>query len=385
MTQSHFKKILWRGGCLAALALYTYVQNYRLKRQDYLLESPRYGGALDGFSIAVLSDLNFPKHRVDLKDLLKQTKASQVDMIALTGNILNQEGSLNLSELAAFARELTTLAPTFAVYGPNELKHPQAPQMERLFREYGVQFLHDQAVDLTYKGQAITIMGLMEKGNRSFLKGDALRHVDLTPKQTQQVKILLASHPEAFLRYHEDLSKSPDLVLSGLATGGSIHLGPLGGLYAPSQGYLPKYTEGIFRLPGNPYKSLLISRGIGRASLGVRVNNRPELVRVQLTASREDQLKDWACDLGEETDQSEYSQPGPDRQENLNEGIMVYDDRPSQHYSQPDHVLIQDQGGDYLLEPLPEEKVGAEDLPLAVDPSHPASPIRPLPDLEEDN
>lgn len=384
MTQSHLKKILWRGGCLAALALYGYVQNYRLKRQDYLLESPRYAGAVDGFSIAVLSDLNFPKHRVDLKDLLHKTRASQADMIALTGNILDQEGTLDLNALAHFARELTAIAPVFAVYGPHELKHPQAPQMERIFRNYGVQFLHDQAVDLTYKGQAITIMGLMEKGNRAFLKGDALRHIDLTPKQTQQVKILLASHPEAFLRYHEDLSKSADLVLSGLATGGSLNLGPLGGLYAPGQGYLPKYTEGVFRLPGNPYKSLLISRGIGRASLGVRINNRPELVRVQLTASTEDQLKERAQGVAETPERS-ASRSGKSGQEELGDQVLVYDDRPGRHYSQPDHVLIQDQGEDYLVDALPEEEVRTEDLPLAAEPKQAASPIRPLPDFEADN
>src|SRR5699024_12467432 len=118
----------------------------------------------------------------------------------------------------------------------------------RIMGAAGIVHLNDRAITYSYKGQPLTLMGLDDKMNKYFLVGDALRTVDLTAEQMAQPKILLAHQPEAFLRYHENINKSPDLALSGHAHGGQIRVPGIGGLFAPNQGKLPKYTSGVFYL-----------------------------------------------------------------------------------------------------------------------------------------
>lgn len=69
------------------------------------------------------------------------------------------------------------------------------------------------------------------------------------------------------------------LVLTGHAHGGQIRLPFLGGLYAPDQGFFPKYTAGVHHRDGT---DMVVSRGPGDSLLPLRINNTPELVTVTL-------------------------------------------------------------------------------------------------------
>lgn len=288
-TSTNFVKCLRNGFLIGAgAAAYLYYQNYTIQTTEYYVESPRYAGALTGFTIAQLSDLHFPDQRVSFSALIEKTADIKPDIIVLSGDIIT--GSLEngeLDQLFEFGKGLVQLAPTFAVFGNHDLASPISRQMERVLIEAGVQFLHDDAITYSYRGVPITIMGLMEKRHLDALHGDALRFINLTSAQLQQPKILIAHHPEVFLRYHEDIAKSPDLVIAGHAHGGQVRLPKIGGLYSPGQGKLPKYTSGVFFTPGNLSKSMVVSRGIGASSFPLRINNRPEIVSIQLTDSVE--------------------------------------------------------------------------------------------------
>ena len=63
------------------------------------------------------------------------------------------------------------------------------------------------------------------------------------------------------------------------AHGGQIRLPLVGGLFAPGQGVLPKYTAGIYQLGET---QMVVSRGIGGSLFPQRVWNRPEVVAVTL-------------------------------------------------------------------------------------------------------
>ena len=70
-----------------------------------------------------------------------------------------------------------------------------------------------------------------------------------------------------------------DLVFTGHAHGGQIRIPFIGGVIAPAQGFFPKYTEGVHKEKNT---TMVISRGIGNSLFPFRVNNRPELVVVEL-------------------------------------------------------------------------------------------------------
>ncbi|RPA60567.1 hypothetical protein EF384_05225 [Aerococcus agrisoli] len=271
-------------GTIVLGAAYVYGQNFSVGTTDYFVENPRFDNALNGFTIAHLSDIHLPNQMVDVNAIVKQVAEIQPDIIALSGDMIETDATgLEEAELYTFLRALTDIAPTFATFGNHDAVSLHQNMLIRAMAKAGVVHLNDRAITYTYKGQAITLMGLDDKANRHFLNGDALRTVSLTTEQKMQPKILLAHHPEAFLRYHENIDKSPDLVLSGHAHGGQIRLPFIGGLFAPGQGRLPKYTSGVFYLPGNPAKQMVVSRGIGASSFPIRLNNRPEIVAVHLT------------------------------------------------------------------------------------------------------
>jgi len=53
----------------------------------------------------------------------------------------------------------------------------------------------------------------------------------------------------------------------------------VGGLVAPNQGFFPEYEEGLY-IEGNT--NMLVSRGVGNSILPFRINNRPEVILIEL-------------------------------------------------------------------------------------------------------
>ena len=90
--------------------------------------------------------------------------------------------------------------------------------------------------------------------------------------------ILLSHRPELFDTYAD---QGMDLVLSGHAHGGQFRLPFIGGLVAPNQGLFPKYDAGIYTEDNT---NMLVSRGVGNSILPFRINNRPEVILIELQA-----------------------------------------------------------------------------------------------------
>ena len=289
MSKHHFlKKALSWTAAGAGLAAYVYYQNYHVKQTNYYVESPIFTEDLNGYRIAQISDLHYPEQRVSLDDILNRIDEMKPNLIVMTGdNLAKSIKGFDEKEWYAFATALTQMAPTYAVSGENDLVNPLGRQAEQMLTKAGATYLNDEAVTLTAHGTPFVLMGLMEKPTKRFLKGNALQFIHLTPEQQSLPKLLLAHHPEAFLRYHEDITKSPDLVLSGHAHGGEIRVPHFGGIKAKNQGTLPKYTDGVFHIPGSPNKQMVISTGIAHGELPIRLNNCPEIVNVVLTDSRQ--------------------------------------------------------------------------------------------------
>ena len=75
-----------------------------------------------------------------------------------------------------------------------------------------------------------------------------------------------------------------NLVLSGHAHGGQIRIPFVGGVVAPNQGLWPAYTEGVYTEGST---AMVVSRGLGNSIIPVRINNRPEVVIIELTTEEQ--------------------------------------------------------------------------------------------------
>ena len=87
--------------------------------------------------------------------------------------------------------------------------------------------------------------------------------------------ILLSHRPEAFNAYSDF-----DLVLSGHAHGGQFRILLIGGIIAPGQGFFPKYDAGEYK---KGRTTMIVSREIGNSIIPVRINNRPELIVINIS------------------------------------------------------------------------------------------------------
>ena len=98
----------------------------------------------------------------------------------------------------------------------------------------------------------------------------------LTEGDEKVFRLLLSHRPELFPIYQKS---GVDMVLCGHAHGGQFRLLHQG-VFAPGQGVLPKYTGGV-HVQGAT--AMVVSRGLGNSEFPLRLNNRPEIVKLILS------------------------------------------------------------------------------------------------------
>ena len=255
----------------AASVPYFLRQNTDLRASHYVFRSPKVRGALEGFRIVQVSDLHNKEFGKGNCHLLALIEAQQPDLIAITGDIMDSYHT-NLPKALEFAARVVKLAPCYFVTGNHE--HRMSVEKLTVFlrdlEKLGVCVLRNDAVELGM-GTGFRLIGVdCQQG-----KTDTLRHL-MENRPEKELNILLSHKPH----YADNYRKSGvDLVLTGHAHGGQWRLPLVGGVFAPGQGVLPKYTAGMYRL-GNTV--MCVSRGLGNSSFPLRIENKPELVTLIL-------------------------------------------------------------------------------------------------------
>ena len=145
----------------------------------------------------------------------------------------------------------------------------------------GVNILEDEKITIEYAGATMQLLGLNDPNfttAHDTYEKTAMINAKLKNMlgESNKYTILLSHRPELFGLYVEN---NIDLVLSGHAHGGQVRLPFFGGLVAPNQGFFPKYFEGVYE---KKQTKMIVSRGLGNSIFPLRVNNRPELVIVEL-------------------------------------------------------------------------------------------------------
>lgn len=223
--------------------------------------------------IVLLTDLHNYAHGGDQQPLIRRVKRMEPDLIVLGGDILDDV--LPSRGTGLLLEGIVGLAPCLYVTGNHEY-WGDYETMFALLNLYGVPILRNETVQMTIKGQALTIFGLNDpQYSRASEYGRFLE--GWVPPEDGSYTILLSHRPdpiETFARY------GFDLVLSGHAHGGQVRI-PLfvNGLYAPDQGWFPQYAGGRYVVDDT---TLIISRGLSYYPKLPRVFNPPEVVEVIL-------------------------------------------------------------------------------------------------------
>ena len=257
--------------------------NTALVTADVLVCSNGIPEAFDAYKIVQISDLHDAQIGENNEKLIAMTAETEPDCIVLTGDFVDSSRfhpELSLS----VAESLVKIAPVYYVSGNHEAILPDADYQALTdgLRGLGVCVLEDESAELTRDGQSIRLIGLTDIGFHPGTleeKKDALRTALSALLPEDEFSVTLAHRPELMDVYTEC---GAPLVLSGHAHGGQIRLPGIGGLIAPGQGLFPKYTEGKYEENGT---TLVVSRGIGNSVLPLRVNDRPQIVVVQLACN----------------------------------------------------------------------------------------------------
>lgn len=248
-----------------------------LKTQFYQLDSDKISGRL---RIALVSDLHSCAYGEEQDELIQAIVLQKPDLVLLCGDICDD--ILPRHNTEALLKGIAYRYPCYYVTGNHEYWSHEFGSILQMFRSYGIIILNGSYNTVEINGQRLNICGITDP--------DAAIYTDTPNTQTQLealkhahdnglYTILLAHRPEKIETY---LPYGFDLVLSGHAHGGQWRLpGLINGLYAPHQGFFPKYAGGEYRFDNT---IMIVSRGLARESTRVpRIFNRPELVIIDLT------------------------------------------------------------------------------------------------------
>lgn len=264
-----------------ALIIWTVWRNSAPTVSEFKISSPRIPASFSGFRIAQISDLHNAKFGKNNDKLLKELSESEPDVIVITGDLVDSRRT-NIDVSLKFIEEALKIAPVYYVTGNHESRISQYDELKNGLEAIGAITLDDKAEKLERGGKEITIVGLSDPsftikrdtfGEIPAMTSSKLKNLTL---DDNNYKILLSHRPELFETYAKcDI----DLAFCGHAHGGQFRLPFIGGLFAPNQGFFPKYDSGVYT---DETTSMIVSRGIGNSIVPIRFNNRPEIILTEL-------------------------------------------------------------------------------------------------------
>ena len=267
---------------LVALVIWIAWGNTALELNTYTISSSKLPQSFDGYRIAHVSDLHNTEMGKDNEKLLAMLRDADPDMIAITGDLIDSRNT-DIEVALKFVREAVKIAPCYYVTGNHEARVNEYGELKAGMETAGVTVLEDVRTEISMEGATITLIGVNDPSYQTdYLFGDSetVLNTKLEELHTEdgEFTVLLSHRPELFDAYTDH---GIDLVLSGHAHGGQFRLPFIGGLVAPNQGIFPEYDAGIYT-EGNT--NMLVSRGIGNSILPFRINNRPEVILIELQA-----------------------------------------------------------------------------------------------------
>ena len=238
--------------------------------------------AFDGMRLVHLSDLHAASFGKNNARLLSLIDSLDADMVVITGDLIDRRRTTSVKKLVpvlSLMQQLQKRLPTVRVDGNHEAMAAIGPQFRKIADKTGVQNLTGRSLTVTRGNETVELIGIPDIA--------AVNYDDEVWQQTlhelcdahkDRFRIVLSHRPQYFPAY---AAEELPLVLCGHAHGGQVRLPMVGGLYAPEQGVLPKYTAGKYAQHGT---TMVVSRGLGNSGFPFRFGNRPEVGVIVLKA-----------------------------------------------------------------------------------------------------
>jgi predicted MPP superfamily phosphohydrolase len=267
---------------VTGLTAFCFWQNNDLVTTNIVITNSKIPVPFDGFKIAQISDLHNKEFGHNQSRLLKLIKKANPDILVITGDLISSKDT-NFDIAMEFIYEAIDIAPVYYVPGNHEAFSVLYSDLVQKFNDLGVTILNDEKIQIKRENSSIDLIGLKDP---SFTLSNYWTEVvtdqlgkrlnNLVKGEVDSFKILLSHRPDLIDIY---ASNQIDLAFTGHAHGGQFRLPYIGGLVAPNQGFFPKYTSGAYTMDKT---TMVVSRGLGKSSIPIRIFNRPEVIIVTL-------------------------------------------------------------------------------------------------------
>ena len=260
------------------IAIYLFYEDNFLQISRYKITNEKLSEDFKGYKIIQISDFHNEKSKITNTQLIKCIKEEEPNIIVITGDLIDAHRT-NIDVSINLIKQIIDVAPIYYVTGNHEATIKNYKNLKEKLQELGVNILDNKTMKIKEGNSTIELLGIndpsFEKSNKKGLDtiNTSLNQLNYNKNN---FSILLSHRPEAFEVYVE---QQVNLVFTGHAHGGQIRIPFIGGIYAPNQGILPKYTSGTYT---ENKTTMVVSRGIGNSTFPFRINNRPELVIVTL-------------------------------------------------------------------------------------------------------
>lgn len=278
---------------LGGYAFYKY-ETETLEKVEYIIEDEKIPKEFDNFNIVQISDLHNAEFGKNNQKLVKVVDELHPDIIVITGDLV--DGEKNNFQVALNLIE--TLSEKYKIYhiiGNHEQKSlikKYKEQYEKYFEKLydkNIINLDNDAIKI-YKGDShINLYGLvipLSCYKYLFDKKETIKLEDkfiennLGELDKNKYNILLSHTPFYFEEY---VNWGADLILTGHVHGGIIRVPYIGGLLSPNREFFPKYDFGKYEKDNS---TMLLSKGLGGSKVLVRINCRPEVVKITLKTKK---------------------------------------------------------------------------------------------------
>lgn len=251
----------------------------RLKIVQYTITSEKIKKPM---RIALVTDLHSCKYGAGQKTLIDAVDREKPDMILLGGDIFDDEIPDDNTKI--FLSAIAKKYPCYYVTGNHEYWSMRVHEMLDWLRANGIEDIGGKTIQTNVNGNDICLSGLNDPDEARYTgEGDGMK-AELGRAMNERddtAFTMLLTHRPSFVNLYKDAGF--DLVLAGHAHGGQWRIpGILNGVFAPDEGFFPKYAGGFYHFDNGG--EMIVSRGLARESTRIpRLFNRPELVIINIS------------------------------------------------------------------------------------------------------
>lgn len=268
---------------LAILGL-IYISTNVIKVKRYNVKNSKLPLEFNGLKIVHISDVHSKIFGKDNSGVINRVMKINPDIVIMSGDIIDKREE-DIEKFVSMYKNIYEKYPTYYSIGNHERKlgWKKYKKYLKMLQMCGVHVIINGSEKITKNDEHIIINALKFRENMqpkvltkekedefiSYMK-NKLKNLN-----TEEFNILIAHDPENFKMYKKI---GVDLIFSGHVHGGLIRFGKIC-LLSPRRTFFPKYSYGKNT---EEHTTIITSAGMGKATLPIRLFNRPEIVVVTL-------------------------------------------------------------------------------------------------------